>query len=349
MNKNRFSLARPFLAALGVFLSVTPTLSYSRVLINGAGATFPYPLYSKWISDYEKVDPKVRLNYQSVGSGGGIRQFMDRTVDFGATDAPLTEEQEKRIEVGFIHVPTILGAVVLAVNVPGVEGSLNLSSEVVAGLYLGKIQKWNDEKILALNPEVKLPDLHVMVAYRSDGSGTTAVFTDYLSKVSDDWKKNVGHGTAIRWPIGIGGRGNEGVSNLVKQTPGAIGYIELAYAKNNNLSTAKIQNHEGNFIEASAASITAAADALTDKIPANFKVSITNPTGTGAEEAYPIAAFTYLLIYEKLPKGKGERLLEFIQWALEDGQKSAEALLYAPLPPALVARVKERLKGVELE
>ncbi len=327
-----------------LFLAMTGAAQAAN-LINGAGATFPFPLYSKWFSEYQKVDANVQINYQSIGSGGGIRQFMEKTVDFGASDAPMSDEQLAKSSVPIAHIPTVLGAVVLTYNIPGVEKGLRLSGDVVGDIFLGKITKWDDKRIKSLNPTAKLSG-DVLVVHRSDGSGTSGIFTDYLSKVSPEWKSKVGAGTAVNWPAGLGGKGNEGVSGLVKQTPGSLGYVELIYAKNNNMAYATLKNKAGKFIEASTASVTAAAAAALKNMPADFRVSITDAEG---KEAYPISGFTYLLVWSKMPKEKGGEIVKFLKWAVKDGQKFAEPLSYAPLPKALVSKVSEKINAITLE
>ena len=315
--------------------------------LTGAGATFPYPLYSKWISDFQKDHPDTQINYQSIGSGGGIAQFTKKTVDFGATDSPMTNEQIAKVEGPVVHVPTALGAVVLATNLPGVTARLKLTGEVVADLFLGKITQWNDARIVALNPGTAMPNQPVMIVHRSDGSGTSAVFTDYLAKVSPDWKSKVGAGTAVNWPVGLGGKGNEGVAGLIKQTPGAMGYVELIYATNNQMPVALLRNRAGNYVDPSPRTVTAAAAANANSIPADFRVSITDSAG---KDAYPISSFTYLLVGKSLKLGadKGKALLSFLNWALTDGQKTAEGLSYAPLPAELAKKVRAAVKGIAL-
>lgn len=321
------------------------TASAYAVPINGAGATFPYPLYSKWFSEYAKADQGAQINYQSIGSGGGIRQLTDRTIDFGASDAPMTNEQIAKLPSPVLHIPTVLGAVVVTYNLPQLKAPLKLSGDVIADLFLGKIKKWNDARVASTNPGVALPATDVMVVQRSDGSGTTAVFTDYLAKVSAEWKSGVGSGTSVKWPVGLGGKGNEGVTGLIKQTPGTIGYVELTYAKTNQLPYALIKNPAGAFVQASPPSVTAAATATSKDIPEDFRVSITN---AGGKDSYPISSFTYLLIYrEAMPAEKAETLKRFLQWALGAGQKYAEPLDYAPLPPALAARVLKSVAQIK--
>jgi phosphate transport system substrate-binding protein len=313
------------------------------LLINGAGATFPFPLYSKLFSDYNKLHPELKFNYQSIGSGGGIKQITEKVVDFGASDAPLTDEQLTKAP-GLVHVPTVMGAVVVTYNLQGVP-ALKLTPDALAGIFLGKVQKWNDPAIAAVNAGVKLPDSAIAVVHRSDGSGTSAIFTDYLSKVSAEWQSKVGHATSVKWPVGLGGKGNEGVTGLVKQTPGAIGYVELAYAKQNKLPVSSLKNHDGAFVEPSIASTSAAAAGV--EMPADFRVSITDARG---KTAYPIASFTYILVYkDQKDAAKGEALVKFLWWATHDGQKSAPALDYAPLPDAVVKKVEGTLKGLTID
>jgi len=329
-----------------VFSCLAPSAQADTVSINGAGATFPYPLYSKWFSEFKKVDPSAEINYQSIGSGGGIRQLLEHTIDFGASDAPMKDVDLAKAKPPISHFPTVLGAVVLTYNVPGAPTGLKLSSETIAELFLGKIEKWNDPKLAALNPDAKLPDLPVMIVHRSDGSGTTAVFTDYLSKAHAGWKDRVGAGTAIKWPTGLGAKGNEGVTGLVKNSPGALGYVELLYAEQNHLPVAQVKNADGQFVKPEPKSITAAAQGALKTMPKDFRVSITDAKG---KDAYPISSFTYLLVYKKMPKAKGEKLRKFLEWALTDGQKLAGAMYYAPLPASLVPRVKAQIRELVLE
>ena len=319
-------------------LAVSGAVLADKLLINGAGATFPFPLYSKWFSQYNKLHPDIQINYQSIGSGGGIKQITERTVDFGASDAPLTDEQLQKAS-GVQHIPTVMGAVVIVWNLPGVQ-QLRIAPETLAAIYLGKVTKWNDAALKNDNPTAKLPDTAITVAHRSDGSGTTNIFTDYLSKVSPDWKSGPGKGTSVNWPAGLGGKGNEGVTGLVKQTEGAIGYVELAYANQNKLPTAELKSHDGQWAKASLESVSAAAAKAA--IPEDYRVSITDQPGDGA---YPIAAFTYLLVYrDQQDAAKGSALLNFIWWAVHDGQKEAAALDYAPLPKPVVEKVEQTLK-----
>src|SRR3954463_5580910 len=319
-------------------LAALPVLGASKLLINGAGATFPFPLYSKWFSTYNKIHPDVQINYQSIGSGGGIKQVTEKTVDFGASDAPMSDEELSRAQ-GIQHIPTVMGAVVLVYNVPGLQ-SLRLTPETLAGIFLGKISNWNDPALAKDNPGAKLPDTPIAVAHRSDGSGTTYSFTDYLSKVSAQWKSGPGTGKSVNWPAGLGGKGNEGVTGLVKQNEGGIGYVELAYANQNKLSTAELKNAAGQWVKPTLEAVSAAAAEA--GIPEDFRVSIVNQPG---KAAWPISTFTYLLVYrESSDTVKGDALLEFVWWAEHDGQKLAPSLDYAPLPKPVTARVEAALK-----
>ena len=309
--------------------------------LTGAGATFPYPIYSKWFDEYHKVKPELQINYQSIGSGGGIRQVTEKTVDFGATDGPMTNQQQFKVDGKILHLPTVLGAVVPAYNLKGVA-DLKLSGTALADIFLGKITRWTDPAIVKLNEGAALPDAPITVVHRSDGSGTTYCFVDYLSKVSPEWKKKVGVNTAVNWPAGLGGKGNEGVAGLVKQTPNALGYVELIYARQNDIAYASVQNKAGKFVKASIEGVTAAAAGV--KMPKDFKVSITDAEG---ETAYPISTFTWLLIYEKNGEGKGAVLKDFLRWMLKDGQGMASALGYAPLPSTVNAMVAKTIEGVK--
>jgi phosphate transport system substrate-binding protein len=327
---------------LAALAAAVATSTSAQTLINGAGATFPNPLYSKWFSEYTKVNTAVRFNYQAIGSGGGINQFTAGTVDFGATDAPMTAAQiEKAPDV--VHVPMVLGAVVITYNAP-IQG-LRLTPALVADIFLGKIRKWNDPALASVNPSLKLPDAPITVARRSDGSGTTFVFTDYLSKISPEWKEKVGNGTAVSWPVGLGGKGNDGVTGLVKQTPGAIGYVELAYANQNKLATAILQNKDGNFVAPSIEATSAAAAGV--EIPADYRVSLTNASG---KDAWPIAAFTWLLVHKDAKDPvKGEALANFLWWAVHEGQAMAAPLEYAPLAKPVVAMVEKTIKSMTVQ
>ncbi len=314
----------------------------SQTLVNGAGSTFVFPLLSKVFSDYTRVAPAVRFNYQSIGSGAGIRQITDRTVDFGASDAPLTDEQLAKAP-GLLHLPVVLGSVAVAYNLPG-KPALRLTADALAGIFLGEISRWNDPRLAAANPGVELPDLAIAVVHRSDGSGTTAIFTDYLAKVSPTWAAKVRHGTAVRWPIGIGGKGNEGVAGQLTTLPGAIGYVELAYAFQNHLPTVELQNASGAWIKPSIASTTAAAAGV--DLPPDLRVSVTN---SGNPAAYPIAGFTYLLVYrDQTDPVKGPALAHFLWWEIHQGQAEAEPLLYAPIPPSVVEKDAAKVQSMTL-
>ncbi len=327
--------------SLAVFL-VTP--AWAQTLINGAGATFPYPLYSKWFDEYARIDPSARFNYQSIGSGGGIRQIIARTVDFGATDGPMTDEQLKAAPGEIFHIPTVLGAVVGTYNLAG-NPKLRFTPDVLADVFLGKITKWNDDRLAALNPGVSLPSQSIVVVHRSDGSGTTYIWVDYLSGVSPEWAQKVGRGTSVNWPVGLGGKGNEGVAGQVKNTPGALGYVELAYAVQNKLPVGVIRNQAGKFVEPTIESTTAAAAGV--DMPADFRVSLTNPPNP---DAYPMASFTWLLGYKGQPdEAKGRTLVKFLWWATHDGQKFARDLLYAPLPPQVVRPIEAKLREIRFQ
>ncbi len=334
----RFILS--FLAATG--LLAAPTGALGQLLINGAGATFPYPLYSKWFDDYAKVDPSARFNYQSIGSGGGQKQILEQTVDFGASDGPMSDENLAKAPGKILHLPTVAGAVVVTCNLPG-QPSLKLDGPAIADIFLGKITRWNDPRLTALNPDTKLPATDLVVVHRSDGSGTSYIFTDYLSSVSKEWETRVGRNTSVKWPAGLGAKGNEGVAGQIKQLPGTIGYVELAYAHQNKLPLAQIKNAAGNFISASLESVTEAL--ATAKIAEDFRFSMVNPPG---DKAYPIAGATWLLVYEQQKDAtKGRKLVEFLNWALTKGQGLAAALDYAPLPESLQKRVLERVKTIK--
>jgi phosphate transport system substrate-binding protein len=312
--------------------------------LTGAGATFPYPIYSKWFSDYA-TRTGIKINYQSIGSGGGVRQIIEGTVDFGASDGPMTDEEMAKAKGGpILHIPTVLGADVMTYNVEGLSRPLNLTGQVIADIFLGKIKKWNDARIAALNAGLTLPNQDILVVHRSDGSGTTYIFTDYLSAVSPEWKNGPGRGKEVRWPVGLGGKGNEGVAGQVKQTPGAIGYVELAYAKQNRLAYAAVQNAAGEFVLPTIESITAAASGIMTRLAedTDYRISIVNAPGAGA---YPISSFTWILIYKNQPNAdKGKKLLDFLRWALRDGEASAAALDYAPLPAEMATRLERRLR-----
>jgi len=322
------------LAVLGCAAALTAGLAAQTMQINGAGATFPYPIYSKWFSEYNKMHPTIQINYQSIGSGGGIQQVTKETVFFGATDGPMTDDQLKAAPGPILHFPMVLGADVPVYNIPGVSADLKFTGPVLADIYLGKITKWNDQAIAKLNAGVTLPATDIAVVHRADGSGTTYIWVDYLAKVSPEWKSKVGVATSVNWPVGVGGKGNEGVAGLVSQTPGAIGYVELIYALQNKIKFGSVQNEAGEFVKASTDAVTKAAAGAAANMPADFRVSITNAQGKGV---YPISSFTWLLLYEN-PKDKaqGKTMTEFVKWALTDGQKFCAELGYAPLPTNVV-------------
>ena len=347
-----FALAATLLAACGggttqpVTANNSSSNSSQTLQINGAGATFPNPIYSKWFSEYNKLHPNIRINYQSIGSGGGIQQVTNQTVFFGATDGPMNDEQLKAAPGPILHFPTVLGAGVPVYNIPGVADELKFTGPVLADIYLGKIKKWNDPAIAKLNPGVMLPATDVTIVHRSDGSGTTYIFVDYLSKVSPDFKSQVGVNTSVKWPAGVGGKGNEGVAGLVTQTPGSIGYVELIYALQNKIAFGSVQNAAGEFVKASVDAVTKAAAAAATTMPSDFRVSITNAKGAGA---YPISSFTWLLLYED-PKDKaaGKVMVDFMRWALTDGQKYCADLGYAPLPASVVMLEQAALDRIKV-
>lgn len=316
--------------------------------MSGAGATFPYPIYSKWIGEYQKLHPEVQIKYQPIGSGGGILEITSGAIDFGASDGPMNdgelEDYRTRHKMEILHFPTVLGADVPTYNLPGITAELKFTPEVLAGIFLGKISKWNDPQLTKINPDVNLPDQDILVVFRSDGSGTTYVWTDYLTKVSEEWRTKVGFGTSVGWPVGVGGRGNEGVSILVKQTPYSIGYVELAYALKSKLPYGSVRNKAGNYVKADLDSVSAAAE-LSEDIPNDFRLSITNAPG---EKAYPIASFTWLLVPEKFAdKTKSKAMKDFLEWILTDGQKLTRTLEYAPLPSEMVAKEQKALAKVQ--
>ena len=322
-------------------LSVSP--AWGQTTLNGAGATFPYPIYSKWFSEYHKLHPVVQINYQSIGSGGGIRQVIEGTVDFGASDVPMTDAQLKEAKVNIFNIPTVLGADVPAYNIPGVNGDVKFTPEALAGIFLGRITKWTDKAITEANPGVKFPDENIIVVHRSDGSGTSFIWTDFLSKVSSDWKNQVGSGPSVKWPIGLGGKGNEGVAGSIRQLKGSIGYVELIYAAQNNITYGSVKNSAGNFVKASLQGVTAAA-ASAPKMPADFRVSITDPPG---KDSYPISSFTWLLIpAQSKDAAKGKILSDFLNWMVTDGQTMTGALSYASLPDNVAQKVKETIRQV---
>ncbi len=318
--------------------------AFAQTTLNGAGATFPYPMYSKWFSKYHDAHPDIQFNYQSIGSGGGIRQVLAGTVDFGASDGPMSDEQLAQAKTKILHVPTVLGAVVPAYNVSGVSGEIKFTPEALAGIFLGKITNWNDQAIASANPGVNFPkDEPIIVIHRSEGSGTTFIFTDYLCKVSSDWQNQVGKNASVRWPVGLGGKGNEQVAGMIRQMKGAIGYIELIYAVQNKITYGTVRNAAGEFVKASLDSVTAAA-ASVKNMPADFRVSITNAPG---KDAYPISSFTWLLIpAQSKDAAKGKIIADFLNWMVDDGQKMTADLTYAPLPESVVTKVKAEIKQV---
>ncbi len=344
MKLNRLS---KFLAAAFAALALPAgTVAAQKVQIVGAGATFPFPIYSKWFSEYNKLHPEIEINYQSIGSGGGIRQLSNQTVFFGATDGPMTPDQMQTAPGTILHFPTVLGGVVPVYNIPGVAAELRFTGKVLADVYLGKITKWNDPAIEKLNAGISLPATDIAVVHRSDGSGTTYIWVDYLSKVSPEFKKKVGVATSVNWPTGVGGKGNEGVAGLVKQTPGAIGYVELIYALQTRIDFGSVQNMAGEFVRSSLASVTAAAAGAASVMPKDFRVSITNAPGTGV---YPISSFTWMLFYQN-PKDTHEAkiMVDFFRWALTEGQRYCADLGYAPLPKEVVALEMDALKRIRL-
>jgi phosphate transport system substrate-binding protein len=329
--------------ALVVAMAMVTSYAFAdSTLINGAGSTFIYPAITKWFDEYSKTNPDFQFNYQAIGSGGGIKQITAKTVDFGATDGPMTMDQMTQAPGRIYHIPMVMGAVAVAYNLPGVDKGLKLTPDILSGIYLGKITQWNDPKITEQNPGVNLPNSAITVVHRSDGSGTSFIFTDYLSSISGEWKGKVGKGTSVNWPVGLGGKGNAGVSGLLKQSPGSIGYVELAYALENNLTYANLQNKSGNFVEPTIDSTSKAAEGA--DIPADFRFSIVNSPNP---EAYPIAGTTWILIYKQMDSVKGKAIVDFIRWAITDGQKLTAAMDYAPLPASLVDLIQKKLDQVK--
>lgn len=333
------------LGAIGAWsVPASTTDAAGPLLINGAGATFPYPLYSKWFYEYSNANPGVRFNYQSIGSGGGIRQIAAGTVDFGATDAPMTEEEMGKLPGAILHIPTAVGAVAIVYNLDPVESGLRLTPDVLAGIYLGKITRWNDPKIAERNRTARLPNADIVVSHRSDGSGTTDIFTNYLATVNPEWRAKVGRGKAVRWPVGLGGKGNEGVAGVVKQTPGAIGYVELAYAKQNRMKVASLRNREGNFVTPTLSATSAAAAGAAETMPDDFRVSLVDAPG---KDSWPIAGLTWLLVHrEQKDPARGKALVQFLKWAVKDGQKMGAALDYAALPKTVAGKVDRALRQI---
>ncbi len=340
---------KKFTLSAGLFILISfcfISQGYTEVIkINGAGATFPYPLYSKWFNEYHKLKPNIQINYQSIGSGGGIQQIKAKTVNFGASDAPLSSDEEKAMPGAVLQIPTTAGAVSVVYNVPGVSKGLKLTSDVVGDLFVGKIKKWNDSKITSQNPGINLPDLPVAVVHRSDGSGTTYIFTDYLAKVSADFYWKAGRGKSVNWPTGIGAKGNEGVAGQVKQTPGAVGYVELAYSIQNKLSYAAIRNKAGKFIEPDPSAVTLALSSMSKQLQKDIGTSITDAAG---ENSYPIAGLTYLILYKaQEDAAKGKVLVDFLRWAMSDGQKFAAPLHYSSLPAEVVQLNEGKIASIQ--
>ena len=338
---------KKFLFTYCICLLALTGMTNAQLKLNGAGATFPYVIYSKWFDVYSK-NSGIEFNYQSIGSGGGIKQIIEGTVDFGASDAPMTDQQLKdandKQNTNILHIPTVMGAVVVTYNIPGVGKGLKLTPEVLAGIFLGTITTWNDASITAINADMNLPSSPILVAHRSDGSGTTNIFTDYLSKVSKDWEQKIGKGTSVNWPVGLGGKGNEGVAGLVKQSDGAIGYVELAYAVKNNLPYATLKNKSGNFVEATFDAVSSAAAGALKNMSDDLRVSITDADG---KNSYPISGFTWLLIYENSKdKEKAKALQNFLTWAMNDGQSYAKDLYYAPLPKEIIKLCKTKIASI---
>jgi phosphate transport system substrate-binding protein len=327
--------------------SQPPGSSNSETRILGAGATFPYPLYQKWFSEYNKAHTNVKFDYQSLGSGAGIKQITEKTIDFGGSDAPMKDDDLSKVQGQILHIPTVLGAVVMTYNLPELSAELKLTPEAIAGIFLGTIKKWNDPAIASSNEGVSLPATEITVVHRSDGSGTSFVFTDYLSKVSEDWKKGPGAGTSVQWPAGLGAKGNEGVTGQIKQTPNSIGYTELIYAEQNKMPVASIKNAEGHFVRPTLDSTTAAAASIAGQMPEDLRVSITNAPGANA---YPLSSFTYLLVYkEQQDQTKGKALVDFMWWAIHDGEKMARDLLYAPLPDEVVKKAEAKINSITFQ
>jgi len=342
------SFRKPFLLLAAVSLPAamlaSGLASAETIQLNGAGATFPAPIYTKWFSEYQKLHPNVQINYQAIGSGGGIKQLSERTVDFGATDGPMTAEQLQAAP-GILHFPTVLGAVVPIYSIPGVSAELKFTGPLLADIFLGRVTKWNDPAIKAVNPGIELPATDIAVVHRAEGSGTTYIWADYLAKVSPDWKKTVGVAAALKWPVGVGGKGNDGVAGQVKQQPGSIGYVELIYALQNKIDFGSVQNSAGKFVRATADGVTSSAAAAISAMPKDFRVSITNAPG---ENTYPISSFTWLLVYQnQKDKEKGKILTEFMRWMLTDGQKYCQDLAYAPLPKGIMELEMAALEKVK--
>ncbi len=344
MRKSFVILAGILTVLVTSWAAVPEPAAAGPLTVNGAGATFPYPLYSRWFFDYSNANPGVRFNYQSIGSGGGIKQITAGTVDFGATDAPMTEEEMRKLPGPILHIPTALGAVVPVYNLDGVASGLKLTPDILAGIYLGKITRWNDPKIAEQNKTVTMPNTDIVVAHRSDGSGTTDIFTNYLTAVNTEWRAKIGRGKSVNWPVGIGGKGNEGVAGVVKQTPGAIGYVELAYARQNRMKVAALRNKDGNFVLPTLDATSAAAAGVAKAMPEDFRVSLVDAPG---KESWPISGLTWILVYkDQRDEAKGKALVQFLKWAIRDGQKAEAALDYAALPKPMVDKVDKALKRI---
>ena len=331
-----------YFPVLALLLVAIPAVAQTK--LNAAGATFPYPIYSKWFNEYHQQHPEIEINYQSIGSGGGIAQLKAGTVDFGASDMPLKDDAVKQMPMPILQLPTVLGSIVPAYNIPGVKEELKFTPQIIAGIYLNEITSWNDKAIAAANPGVKLPNTSIVVIHRSDGSGTTFVFTDYLSKISSEWKSRVGSSTSVSWPVGLGAKGNEGVAGMIRQMEGGFGYVELIYALQNKITFGPVQNASGNFVKASLESTTAAA-AGAKMVGEDFRVSITNAPG---KDAYPIASFTYLLIPKQWKDGtKQKATFGFLDWMLNSGQSMITQLNYAPLPDAVKEKELAVIKAIQ--
>ncbi len=322
-------------------LNLAPLNGIAETMINGAGATFPYPLYTKWSWEFYKLHPEIKINYQSVGSGGGIRLLLNNMVDFAASDIPMNDAQMKKASLPVLHIPVAMGAIVISYNLPGIKTGLKLDAELIADIFLGKIENWNHPRILALNKDLEIPSLPILVAHRSDGSGTTAIFTKYLSQLDKDWKKRVASGTAVNWPIGLGGKGNEGVAGLIEQNPGSIGYIELIYAEKNKLAYASLKNKLGEFVLPTTASVTSAMNGI--ELPEDLRTSVIDPVGKGV---YPICGISYILVYRTQASEKTLNFVSFLRWALDEGQKYLEPLKFAPLPPEVLQKVRKAVETI---
>ncbi len=328
------------------FLFLNIASASGALLINGVGSSFPYPIYSKWFYEYHKINPEMKINYQSLGSGAGIQQLLLGTVDFGASDVPMNKEELKKTKIPILHIPMILGAIALAYNVPGVKENIRLSPEILAGIYLGRIKKWNDIEIFKINPNVKLPDLNIIPIFRSDGSGATAIFSKFLQSSAQTWPKSIGAGKAVKWPVGLGGKGNEGVAALILQTQGSIGFLEQVYAIKNHLNMAALQNTSGQFVMPSPDSVGAAAIQSLKVHQGNLLESL---IGSRGEKSYPLSTYTYILVFQKMPLKKGEALIHFLKWSLTEGQVYAKNLSYVPLPPQIIKKAESEIDKIKIE